>query len=169
MSSAGLQVLCVSQFTLHATTRKPKPSYSRAMPADAARVLFEAFVAEMRRELGGDGSRVATGAFREMMSVSLVNDGPVTFMIDSWNKDGTCFGAPEGVGEDGGDEGETPTPTPTTATATVACAAAPAVGGAAVAAGASSTPAVDEAVGGTAAAVAAAAAVAPPQPASGSS
>lgn len=128
VSSAGLQVLCVSQFTLHATTRKPKPSYSRAMPADAARVLFEAFVAEMRRELRDDG-RVSTGAFREMMAVSLVNDGPVTILLDSWNKDGTCFGAPEGVcGEEGEEDGESP-------------AAAAAVGGATAAVGSSASAA----------------------------
>jgi D-aminoacyl-tRNA deacylase len=75
-------VLVVSQFTLHADTRKGnRPSYVRAAPPALAEQLYEHYVAEMRLLLGAE--RVATGMFRAMMRVALVNDGPVTVMLKS--------------------------------------------------------------------------------------
>lgn len=74
-------VLVVSQFTLLASTRKGnRPSYSRAAPPETARPLYEEFVAVLARLLG---KPVATGQFGAMMQVHLVNDGPVTILIDS--------------------------------------------------------------------------------------
>ena len=73
-------VLCVSQFTLYGDCRKGRrPSYDRAVPPEAARVLYESFVAALRSH----GVRVETGEFRAMMEVELVNDGPVTLLLDS--------------------------------------------------------------------------------------
>lgn len=74
-------VLVVSQFTLLASTRKgTKPSWHRAAPPDAAAPLYGAFVRAMESELGRP---VATGEFGAMMEVELVNDGPVTLVLDS--------------------------------------------------------------------------------------
>ncbi len=73
-------VLCVSQFTLLGDCRKGwRPSYGRAASLEAARPLYEAFVHSLR----GLGVRVETGEFRAMMEVELVNDGPVTLLLDS--------------------------------------------------------------------------------------
>ena len=73
-------VLCISQFTLYGDCRKGRrPSYERAAPPEAARVLYESFVAALRSH----GVRVETGEFRAMMEVELVNDGPVTLLLDS--------------------------------------------------------------------------------------
>jgi len=73
-------VLCISQFTLYGDCRKGRrPSYDRAAPPEAARVLYESFVAALR----SPGVRVETGEFRAMMEVELVNDGPVTLLLDS--------------------------------------------------------------------------------------
>lgn len=75
-------VLVVSQFTLHADTRKGnRPSYVRAAPPALAEQIYEHYVAEMRLLLGAE--RVAIGMFRAMMRVALVNDGPVTVMLKS--------------------------------------------------------------------------------------
>lgn len=77
----GGEILAVSQFTLHASTKKgARPSYSGAAPPEIARPLFDAFVAALERELG---RRVATGVFGAHMQISLTNDGPVTLWIDS--------------------------------------------------------------------------------------
>jgi D-tyrosyl-tRNA(Tyr) deacylase len=77
----GGEILAVSQFTLHASTKKgARPSYSAAAPPEIARPLFDAFVSALERELG---RRVATGMFGAHMQVALVNDGPVTLWIDS--------------------------------------------------------------------------------------
>ncbi len=74
------EVLAVSQFTLLADCRKGRrPSYDRAMPAEVAAGLFEAFVAELRVVVG----RVATGRFGADMHLRLVNDGPFTLVIDA--------------------------------------------------------------------------------------
>jgi D-tyrosyl-tRNA(Tyr) deacylase len=92
--SLGLEVLLVSQFTLHGNvSRKPKPDFHRAMGGEDARAAFDAFVAAMRAAHGAE--RVATGEFGAMMEVSLVNSGPVTLLIDSKNRDG------EGEGDGG--------------------------------------------------------------------
>jgi D-tyrosyl-tRNA(Tyr) deacylase len=79
----GGQVLCVSQFTLYGDCRKGRrPSYDQAAAPEAARLLYEAFVATLRAY----GVPVATGQFQAMMEVELVNDGPVTLLLDSEKK-----------------------------------------------------------------------------------
>jgi D-tyrosyl-tRNA(Tyr) deacylase len=78
---AGGGILAVSQFTLYASTRKGnRPSWSGAAPPKVARPMFDAFVAALARELGAP---VPTGEFGADMAVTLVNDGPVTVVIDS--------------------------------------------------------------------------------------
>mmetsp|Transcript_161590 Transcript_161590/g.513544 ORF Transcript_161590/g.513544 Transcript_161590/m.513544 type:complete len:255 (+) Transcript_161590:77-841(+) len=73
----GYEILVVSQFTLFATFKKPKPDFHQAMGGDEAKSLYEAFV-EQCRAGSGDPSRVATGVFGALMQVELCNDGPVT-------------------------------------------------------------------------------------------
>ncbi len=74
------EVLVVSQFTLYGDCRKGRrPSYVAAATPDSAKALYEAYVSELSRFT----SRVATGRFQEMMQVFLVNDGPVTLLLDS--------------------------------------------------------------------------------------
>ncbi|MGW2673527.1 D-aminoacyl-tRNA deacylase [Kocuria rhizophila] len=73
-------LLVVSQFTLYGDVRKGRrPSWSRAAPGDVSEPLFEEFV----RALRGRGIPVETGRFGAHMEVSLVNDGPVTVLLDS--------------------------------------------------------------------------------------
>ena len=73
-------VLVVSQFTLYGDIRKGRrPSFDDAAPPDVARATYEAVV----RELRSTGLVVATGEFQAMMQVELVNDGPVTVLVDS--------------------------------------------------------------------------------------
>jgi D-aminoacyl-tRNA deacylase len=73
-------ILVVSQFTLWGDCRKGRrPSYAGAAPPDLALALYEKFVEEIRAH----SPHVATGKFQEMMRVSLVNDGPVTLLLDS--------------------------------------------------------------------------------------
>ena len=73
-------LLCVSQFTLYGDCRKGRrPSYDRAARPDMARRLYEAFVGSVRAR----GITVETGQFQAMMEVELVNDGPVTLLLDS--------------------------------------------------------------------------------------
>lgn len=75
----GGEVLVVSQFTLAADTRNGRrPSFDSAAPPDRARALYEMFVERIRQRLG----RVATGIFGAEMKVALVNDGPVTFLLE---------------------------------------------------------------------------------------
>ncbi|MBT6163934.1 MAG: D-tyrosyl-tRNA(Tyr) deacylase [Crocinitomicaceae bacterium] len=78
------EVLVVSQFTLHASTKKgTRPSFIRAARPEHAIPLYETFVAAMSERLG---SPVATGEFGADMQVRLTNDGPVTIWIDTKNK-----------------------------------------------------------------------------------
>ena len=75
----GAELLVVSQFTLAADlSRGRRPGFERAAPPEEAERLYEGFVAR----LGRSGLRVATGRFREFMEVELVNDGPVTFVLE---------------------------------------------------------------------------------------
>lgn len=77
-------VLLVSQFTLCHVLKGNKPDFHLAMKTDAARAMFDAMVAQVKREYGAAGPhRVQTGAFGEYMHVGLVNDGPVTLVLDS--------------------------------------------------------------------------------------
>ncbi len=76
----GGGVLVVSQFTLYGDVRRGKrPSFDAAAPPGKARPLYEYFVARIRTA----GLRCETGRFQEMMLVDLVNDGPVTILLDS--------------------------------------------------------------------------------------
>jgi D-tyrosyl-tRNA(Tyr) deacylase len=79
------EALVVSQFTLHASTKKgTRPSFVRAAPPDEAVPLYERFLAEFEEGLGRP---VARGVFAADMQVSLVNDGPVTIVIDSRSRE----------------------------------------------------------------------------------
>ena len=74
------ELLVVSQFTLYGDTRKGRrPSYIEAAPPEKANQLYEFFVSEARKQI----SKVETGKFQAMMDVELVNDGPVTILLDS--------------------------------------------------------------------------------------
>ena len=75
-------VLVVSQFTLYADAQKGnRPSFSGAAPPEEAEPLYDGFVQRMKALLGD--SNVRTGVFRAMMEVTIVNDGPVTILIES--------------------------------------------------------------------------------------
>src|SRR5690625_4435210 len=77
----GKQALVVSQFTLHASTRKGnRPSYIKAARPEFAEPMYEKFVKALEKEIG---KPVPTGGFGAMMEVSSINDGPVTIIIDS--------------------------------------------------------------------------------------
>ncbi|MBI2966191.1 MAG: D-tyrosyl-tRNA(Tyr) deacylase [Bacteroidetes bacterium] len=74
-------VLIISQFTLHASTKKGnRPSYIRAAKPEIAKPLYEKFILQMEKEVG---KKVHCGIFGAMMDVSLINDGPVTIVIDT--------------------------------------------------------------------------------------
>ena len=79
------EMIVVSQFTLHAATKKGnRPSYIKASRPEIAIPLYESFVKQMEIELG---KKIQTGQFGADMKVSLVNDGPVTIIIDTKNKE----------------------------------------------------------------------------------
>jgi len=78
------QMLVISQFTLHADTKKGnRPSYIMAARPEKALPMYKDFVSTLQKEIG---KPIATGEFGAHMEVSLVNDGPVTIIIDSKNK-----------------------------------------------------------------------------------
>jgi D-tyrosyl-tRNA(Tyr) deacylase len=80
VTDTGGELLVVSQFTLFGDCRRGRrPGYSDAAPPERAEVLYRSFVAALRER----GARVAEGVFRAMMDVRLVNEGPVTLLIDS--------------------------------------------------------------------------------------
>ena len=80
LGDIGGKVLAVSQFTLAASLKKGRrPSFDKAEHPDRARVLFDYFVDRVREQ----GIPVQTGEFAAMMDVALVNDGPVTFILES--------------------------------------------------------------------------------------
>jgi len=80
LSSVDGRILVVSQFTLHGDCRKgARPSFDKSAPPEEALRLYERFVELLEEEAPG---RVATGEFQAMMEVSLVNDGPVTLVIE---------------------------------------------------------------------------------------
>ncbi|KAJ3336890.1 D-tyrosyl-tRNA(Tyr) deacylase [Gonapodya sp. JEL0774] len=84
------EVLCVSQFTLHARLSKgTKPDFSRAKKSsDGAQDMYDTFVRKVRERYGVVGAeRVKDGVFGAMMSVNIVNDGPVTIVLDSKKTD----------------------------------------------------------------------------------
>jgi D-tyrosyl-tRNA(Tyr) deacylase len=79
---ANGSALVVSQFTLYADTRKGnRPSYIEAAPPEEAETLYNSYVEHLRALLGNDS--VHTGVFRAMMEVEIVNDGPVTIILES--------------------------------------------------------------------------------------
>ncbi|MFN4285264.1 MAG: D-aminoacyl-tRNA deacylase [Lacibacter sp.] len=81
----GGDILLVSQFTLHASTKKGnRPSYIRASKPPVAIPLYEQMIAQLQADLG---KPIATGVFGADMKVALVNDGPVTIIIDTKNKE----------------------------------------------------------------------------------
>ncbi|HPY31758.1 MAG TPA: D-aminoacyl-tRNA deacylase [Verrucomicrobiota bacterium] len=85
VAEIGGEVLVVSQFTLFASTRKGnRPSYVRSAKPEVAIPLYEKFVARLAQDLGWP---VQTGEFGARMTVSLVNDGPVTLIVDSKQKE----------------------------------------------------------------------------------
>ncbi|MBP7827692.1 MAG: D-tyrosyl-tRNA(Tyr) deacylase [Verrucomicrobia bacterium] len=85
VAEIGGEVLVVSQFTLFASTRKGnRPSYVRSAKPEVAIPLYEKFVARLAQDLGRP---VQTGEFGARMTVSLVNDGPVTLIMDSKQKE----------------------------------------------------------------------------------
>ena len=78
-------IVVVSQFTLHASTKKGnRPSYIKAAKPEIAIPLYQSFIKQMENELG---KKISTGQFGADMKVQLVNDGPVTILIDSKNKE----------------------------------------------------------------------------------
>lgn len=81
----GGDILLVSQFTLHASTKKGnRPSYIKASKPDNAIRLYEKMIKQLETDLG---KRIYTGEFGADMKVSLLNDGPVTIIIDTKNKE----------------------------------------------------------------------------------
>lgn len=78
-------IIVVSQFTLHASTKKGnRPSYIKAARPETAIPLYDQFVEELSNKMGKE---IGTGEFGSDMKVSLINDGPVTIIIDSKNRE----------------------------------------------------------------------------------
>jgi len=85
VEDVGGEILVVSQFTLHASTKKGnRPSYIKASKPDIAIPLYEQFVLFLEKETG---KKIQTGEFGADMKVELLNDGPVTILFDTKNKE----------------------------------------------------------------------------------
>jgi D-tyrosyl-tRNA(Tyr) deacylase len=85
LCDVGGEVLVISQFTLHASTKKGnRPSYIRAARPETAIPLYEKFIAQIGRDTGLE---IRSGEFGAYMQVELLNDGPVTIIIDSKNRE----------------------------------------------------------------------------------
>jgi len=85
VAETGGELLVISQFTLHASTKKGnRPSYILAAKPEIAIPLYEQFIATLQTE---SGKKIFTGEFGADMKVSLINDGPVTILIDSKNRE----------------------------------------------------------------------------------
>lgn len=85
VKETGGDILLVSQFTLHAATKKGnRPSYIKASKPDVAIPIYEQFIAQLELDLG---KQIQTGVFGADMKVALVNDGPVTILIDTRNRE----------------------------------------------------------------------------------
>ena len=85
INDIGGEIMVISQFTLHASTKKGnRPSYIKAAKPDISIPLYEAFVKVLSTRISKE---VKTGKFGEEMHIGLVNDGPVTIIIDSKNKE----------------------------------------------------------------------------------
>ena len=85
LQDIGADVIVVSQFTLHASTKKGnRPSFIKAAKPEVAIPLYQGFVDSLEKELD---KKIQTGQFGAMMEVALINDGPVTITIDSKNKE----------------------------------------------------------------------------------
>jgi D-aminoacyl-tRNA deacylase len=81
VSEVGGEILLISQFTLHGDARKGRrPSYSHAESPETARDKFEGLIAKVKEVFPG---KVETGKFQAMMDVSIINNGPVTILLDS--------------------------------------------------------------------------------------
>ena len=79
------EIMVVSQFTLHASTKKGnRPSYIRSASPETALPLYDSFIEKMKKETGKDPAR---GVFGDHMNIQLANDGPVTIIMDSRNKE----------------------------------------------------------------------------------
>lgn len=79
------EILVVSQFTLHALTKKGnRPSYIKAAKPEISIPIYEHLIKKLNQEINGE---IKTGVFGAMMEVSLINDGPVTIIIDTKNKE----------------------------------------------------------------------------------
>ena len=85
LKDMGGDILLVSQFTLHATTKKGnRPSYIKASKPEIAIPVYEKMIIQLEKDLG---KKIFTGEFGADMKVSLLNDGPVTIIIDTKNKE----------------------------------------------------------------------------------
>lgn len=85
VQDTGGDIIVVSQFTLHAATKKGnRPSYIRAAKPPQAKALYEQMITQLQKDLG---KQIGTGVFQAQMEVALVNDGPVTILIDTKNKE----------------------------------------------------------------------------------
>lgn len=85
LKETGGNILLISQFTLHATTKKGnRPGYSKAARPEVAIPLYQAFIHQLQKDLEKE---IATGEFGADMKVKLLNDGPVTIIMDTKNKE----------------------------------------------------------------------------------